>query len=43
MASRGGKGGRTIACGHDAILNRTVEAHVPVEVETRVASSWGEG
>ncbi len=27
----------------DAILNSIGEAHVPVEVEWRVASSWGEG
>jgi DNA polymerase I-like protein with 3'-5' exonuclease and polymerase domains len=29
--------------GVDTVLNSTGEAHVPVEVESRVASSWGEG
>ncbi len=29
--------------GMDAILNNAGEAHLPVEVESRVTSSWGEG
>jgi DNA polymerase I-like protein with 3'-5' exonuclease and polymerase domains len=34
---------KAIIDGMDAILNSTGEVHVPVEVESRVASSWGEG
>jgi hypothetical protein len=42
MVSRHGKGVRTIATRSDAILNGTVEVRVPVEVEARIARSWGD-
>jgi hypothetical protein len=29
--------------GMEAIMNGTIEVHVPVEVESRIARSWGEG
>jgi DNA polymerase I len=29
--------------GMDTVLNGTNEGHAPVEVETRIARSWGEG
>ena len=29
--------------GMDAVMNSTAEARVPVEVEARIAKSWGEG
>jgi DNA polymerase I-like protein with 3'-5' exonuclease and polymerase domains len=29
--------------GMEAVLNGTDEVHVPVEVEARIARSWGEG
>jgi DNA polymerase I-like protein with 3'-5' exonuclease and polymerase domains len=29
--------------GMDSVMNRTDEVHVPVEVEARMARSWGEG
>ncbi len=29
--------------GMDTVLNSTDEVHVPVEVERRIARSWGEG
>jgi DNA polymerase I len=29
--------------GMDAVMNGTDEVHVPVEVEARIARSWGEG
>ncbi len=34
---------RVMVGGMNAALNCTSEVHVPVEVELRVASSWGEG
>ena len=34
---------RAMVEGRDAVLNNVGEAHVPLEVEPRVASSWGEG
>jgi DNA polymerase I-like protein with 3'-5' exonuclease and polymerase domains len=33
---------RVMIEGMDAVLNATDEANLPVEVETRVTSSWGE-
>jgi DNA polymerase I len=29
--------------GMEAIMNGTIKVHVPVEVESRIARSWGEG
>jgi DNA polymerase-1 len=34
---------RWLIKGVDTVLNSTGEAHLPVGVEARVASSWGEG
>ena len=34
---------RAMVEGTDAVLNSVGEEHVPVEVESRVAESWGEG
>jgi DNA polymerase I-like protein with 3'-5' exonuclease and polymerase domains len=35
--------GRAIIEGMEAVLNPTDEVDVPVEVEARIARSWGEG
>ena len=35
--------GRAIIEGMEAVLNATDEVGVPVEVEARIARSWGEG
>jgi DNA polymerase I-like protein with 3'-5' exonuclease and polymerase domains len=35
--------GRAIIEGMEAVLNLTDEVGVPVEVEARIARSWGEG
>jgi DNA polymerase I-like protein with 3'-5' exonuclease and polymerase domains len=34
---------RAMIEGMEAVLNSTDEVHVPVEVEARIARSWGEG
>jgi DNA polymerase I-like protein with 3'-5' exonuclease and polymerase domains len=34
---------RAMIEGMEAVLNCTDEVHVPVEVEARIARSWGEG
>ena len=34
---------RAMIAGMDAVMNGTDEVDVPVEVEARIARSWGEG